>query len=66
MITDEEFNAEQAEKQAKAEEMQKRLDANRQALEEQQKQKQPTPELQKPKQAAFSRVNGLESFFAEV
>jgi hypothetical protein len=68
-ISDEEFKQMRADKQAKAEELQKRLDANRQALEEQQKQKQPqqpTPELQEPKQAAFSRVNGLESFFAEV
>lgn len=65
-ITDEEFNAEQAEKQAKAEELQKHLDVSRQALEEQQRQKQPFPELQRPKQAAFSRVNGLDSFFAEV
>ena len=65
-ISDEEYAKEQADKQAKAEELQKRLDDNRQALEEQEKQKQPSPELQKPQQAAFSRVNGIDSFFAEV
>ncbi|GEM_PF-1308780 len=65
-ITDEEFNAEQAEKKAKAAEMQKRLEENRKALEQQPGQKSPSPELQKPQKAAFSRVNGVDSFFVEV
>lgn len=57
-LSDAEFARKQADRQVKAEELQNRLDANRQALEEQQKQ-QPTPELQKLKQAAFSRTTDI-------
>lgn len=77
-ISDEEFNKMQAEKQAKAEEMQARLDANRQAMEEKQKQPgqppekgqpkpdQGQPDEQKPEKQQFSRLNGLNSYFVEI
>jgi hypothetical protein len=78
-ITDEEFAQEQADKQAKAEELQKRLDQARQAMDQKGQQRgqpgQPgqNPDKQQPSKAqdenkqlySFSCVNGIESWFVE-
>ena len=66
-VSDEEFNQDRAEKKAQAEELQKRLDEKRTQLEQQQQQKDKNqPPLSLEEKPAFSRLNGLDSFFVEV